>query len=209
MARVKKTVAPSPPKQARARETFEKLLRSTGLLLKEVGVEKISTNLIAEHAALTPPAFYRYFSDKYDVLEALAKRLMDEQNKLILDLLSSMETTDFGVESLETLILETISLTEAFPGGPWVMRTIRAIPSLEHVRLESHKEMAEAWANFFWENMEGADKDTLYRQARLGIDIGYAAIELVFDEPDLDRQAIVHDVARAMTLVAPFLKPGS
>ena len=46
-----------------------------GALLAEVGIERISTNMIAARAGLTPPALYRYFADKYAVLEALADDL--------------------------------------------------------------------------------------------------------------------------------------
>src|ERR1700753_179538 len=68
------------PMQTRSRETFEQLLAATESLLEEVGIERISTNLICQQAQLTAPAFYRYFKDKYAVIEVLAERLMARQN---------------------------------------------------------------------------------------------------------------------------------
>lgn len=68
------------PQQERSRKTYERLLDVAGELLSEVGIERISANLICERADVTPPAFYRYFGDKYAVLEALAARLMARQN---------------------------------------------------------------------------------------------------------------------------------
>ena len=59
------------PKQERALQTRERLLDVAGELLGEVGIERISTNMIAARAGVTPPALYRYFGDKYAVLEAL------------------------------------------------------------------------------------------------------------------------------------------
>ena len=52
-----------PPQQDRARQTRERLLDVAGELLAEVGIERISTNMIAARAGLTPPALYRYFGD--------------------------------------------------------------------------------------------------------------------------------------------------
>src|SRR4029453_1683740 len=71
------------PKQVRSVQTRERLLDVAGELLAEVGIERISTNLICARAGVTPPALYRYFKDKYAVLEALGRRLMDRQNEVL------------------------------------------------------------------------------------------------------------------------------
>jgi AcrR family transcriptional regulator len=53
--------------------TFEYLLRTAGQLLGEVGFEGLSTNLICKRAGMTPPALYRYFPNKYAVLQELGR----------------------------------------------------------------------------------------------------------------------------------------
>src|SRR3546814_19742652 len=72
-----------PPQQDRARQTRERLLDVAGDLLAEVGIERISTNMIATRAGLTPPALYRYFDDKYAVIEALGRRLLERQTMVL------------------------------------------------------------------------------------------------------------------------------
>ena len=59
------------PRQARAKRTYEAILSSAAELLVEVGVERISTNLVAERAGITVPALYRYFPNIYWVLFTL------------------------------------------------------------------------------------------------------------------------------------------
>ena len=59
------------PRQERAKRTYESILVAAAELLVEVGVERISTNLIAERAGITVPALYRYFPNKYAVINAL------------------------------------------------------------------------------------------------------------------------------------------
>ncbi|MDO9369158.1 MAG: helix-turn-helix domain-containing protein, partial [Sphingopyxis sp.] len=71
------------PQQDRARQTQGRLLDVAGELLADVGIERISTNMIAARAGLSPPALYRYFDDKYAVLEALGRRLMERQNAVL------------------------------------------------------------------------------------------------------------------------------
>ena len=65
-ARVVTLGARTRPSQDRSQETFELILRTTGLLLEDQGFEQLSTNLICRKAGLTPPALYRAIA----VLEA-------------------------------------------------------------------------------------------------------------------------------------------
>ena len=65
------------PQQQRAIKTYEAILSAAGELLCEVGLERISTNNIAERAGVTVPALYRYFPNKYAVINALAGRLLE------------------------------------------------------------------------------------------------------------------------------------
>ena len=71
------------PTQTRALETCERILDAAANLLGEVGIERLSTNLICERAGLSPPALYRYYPNKYAVLAELGVRLMMSQNELL------------------------------------------------------------------------------------------------------------------------------
>ncbi len=193
---------PREPRQARARATYEKLLMATGELLEEIGIESISTNAIVERAGVTPPAYYRYFSDKYDILKVLGNRLMEKQNTLILTIIEEQTEQDvfsISVHQIEKIISETVRTTEAFPGGPWITRSLRAIPSLLSIRTESHAAMAKAIADTTAPSLPNSTRAEVYRQSRLAIDLGYATMELIFDEPGLNRKAVIRDAALAIS----------
>ncbi len=119
-------------------QTYERLLDVAGELLGEVGIERISTNLICARAGMTPPALYRYFKDKYAVLEALGRRLMDRQNAVLFAWLD--QHAPLGIEALgsgaEALMRATADITAAEPGAVWILRALRAVPQLAHVRIE-------------------------------------------------------------------------
>src|SRR3990167_11376004 len=76
-------VAKKQPEQQRAAETYEHILEVAAQMLGDVGVERLSTNMICQQAGLTPPALYRYFPNKYALLCELGQRLMQRQNELI------------------------------------------------------------------------------------------------------------------------------
>ena len=73
------------PRQERAKRTYEAILVAASELLIEVGVERISTNIIADRAGITVPALYRYFPNKYAVLHALGAAMMDKQNDVCVE----------------------------------------------------------------------------------------------------------------------------
>src|ERR1044071_5135697 len=103
------------PKQERALQTRERLLDVAGELLGEVGIERISTNLICARAGMTPPALYRYFKDKYAVLEALGTRLMDRQNAVLfawVDKYAPLGLDALGA-NVEELLQSTAEVTAA------------------------------------------------------------------------------------------------
>ena len=183
------------PTQQRALATYERLLDAAGELLAEVGVERISTNLVAARAGVSPPTLYHYFEDKYDLLAALGERLMAAQNALV--------ALDPGQDeaSIARVLVAHVELTRASPGGAWIMRMLRAVPQLAEVRLASHRLLAAELARQAWVADPWADRAELNRKARLCVDLGYAAIELVFDEPELDAEAVMADTARAIRAV--------
>lgn len=183
------------PTQKRALATYERLLDAAGELLAEVGVERISTNLVAARADVTPPTLYHYFADKYALLAALGERLMAAQNALVaLD-------PELDEAAIADVLLAHVTLTQASPGGPWVMRMLRAVPQLAEVRLASHRALAVELAEQILAADPEQDRTVVEQRARLAVDLGYCAIELVFDEPHFDARAVMQDAARAIASV--------
>ncbi len=119
------------PVQNRAGATVEKILKATGDVLVSVGIERLSTNLVCSQAGVSPPALYRYFPDKYALLEELGLRLMASQNALL-----ELDEIDFAnlPESLYRVLLAQYEITIRQPAGTAIMRALRAVPRLSDVR---------------------------------------------------------------------------
>ena len=128
------------PRQDRAKRTYENILVAASELLVEVGVERISTNLIAERAGITVPALYRYFPNKYAVLYALGASLMDRQNRIFEDWYERHRAAG-GVSAILQNIHELLRLTYEETlrqvGGHEITQALRAVQPLQELRLES------------------------------------------------------------------------
>lgn len=202
-------VAKKQPAQQRATETYERILEVTAQTLADVGIERLSTNLVCERAGLTPPALYRYFPNKYALLSELGLRLMQAQNEHV-DSRMTPEVIAGGIEGLERalegLILDTYEATVQTVGGVWIMRALRAVPALQQVRLASHAAVTKAQTELLVQAFPEVDPAELQLVSRIVVELVYATVEMIFDEP-LDVKAVARTVAGMIASHATRLQP--
>lgn len=192
-----------PPRQDRAHLTRGRLLDVAGGLLAEVGIERISTNMIAARAGLTPPALYRYFGDKYAVLEALGRRLMERQNAVLEDWLARHGPTGIAAmaDHIGDLLAENAAVTRAEPGAVWILRALHATPRLVHVRLESHRHVTDRLTDACAAHVAAPDRRALWLRLRLAVEIGFAADEMLYEEDRVSADEVLTDVAVMLRLM--------
>jgi AcrR family transcriptional regulator len=77
--------APADPKQARSKQTKEKIIQAAIHLFQERGYEKTTSNDIASAAGVSVGSFYVYFTDKRQLLLTIFDRLADEMFKHAFD----------------------------------------------------------------------------------------------------------------------------
>jgi AcrR family transcriptional regulator len=172
------------PRQERSQQTYDLLLRVAGELLAEVGMDAISTNMICARAGLTPPALYRYFDDKYAVLEALARRLMNRQNVVLEQWIERNEGggPDAFSAHIVDLMRDTAAVTASEPGAVWILRSLHASPRLVHIRVESHRYVTDRLVEAYARHMPDIDRDELWQRLRLSVEIGFAVDEMLQEE---------------------------
>jgi AcrR family transcriptional regulator len=189
--------ARQPPKQDRARQTQARLLDVAGDLLAEVGLERISTNMIAARAGLTPPALYRYFDDKYAVIEALGRRLMERQNDVLENWITRHAPGGIAdmADHIGDLLAENAAVTRTEPGAVWILRALHATPRLVHVRLESHRHVTGRLADACALHLPGIDRKILWSRLRLAVELGFAADEMLYEEDRVSAAAVLAEVA--------------
>lgn len=186
------------PRQERARQTYERLLDVAGELLGEVGIERISTNMICSRAGMTPPALYRYFKDKYAVLDALGARLMARQNEVLFAWLDRHAPNGWQAISdhIEELIIANAEVTASEPGAVWTLRALRAVPQLAHVRLESHRLVTDRMTDVYAPLLPHLPREVIWRRVRLSIEFGFSLEEMMAEEDRIPPEAALTEAAR-------------
>ena len=66
------------PQQARGRERVERILQVAEELIAREGAEALTTTRVASEVGISVGSLYHYFSDKSAIVNALARRYLDE-----------------------------------------------------------------------------------------------------------------------------------
>jgi AcrR family transcriptional regulator len=200
------------PLQQRSLATYDAILDVTGRLLEEVGVERLSTNLVCQRAGLTPPALYRYFPNKYALLQELGAKLMKLQDDAVFEHMaqsgSALGTIEEEAARIRRIVDAVNAITRAFPGGAWVMRALRAVPTLAAVRIRSREEVADRVCRRMKAAFPKSDLRQLRTAATLSVEVVYTSTELIMDQPELDAGRIATEISYMVALYrASFADP--
>ena len=186
------------PRQERAKRTYEAILNAAAELLVEVGVERISTNLIAERAGITVPALYRYFPNKYAVLHALGAKLMDWQNQAMERWFIAHMNKGGARELIDdayTLFKLTYDVTKEQTAGLEISQALRAVGPLQELRLASHQVVASEFATILADMLAIPMDDAFSLKCRVTIDLGYGAVELALEDTSLPPEEVLRQGA--------------
>mgnify|MGYP003388397861 CR=1 FL=1 len=137
------------PKQARARLTYERILSTTAILLDELGLDGINTNLIAEKAEVNISAIYKYFPNKYAILSTLAIRLNDKQTQLTLDYMSELNESTSWQDMLLGMVDTMIEGTRHEKGLIALQSAMLATPGLKTIYRKSNEDLAVVFMKAF------------------------------------------------------------
>lgn len=189
------------PQQPRAKRTYESILSAAQEILESDGIEGLNSNKIAKGAGVTPPVFYRYFDDKYDLLQVLGKRLTDEQDRLHEQLVNVPPPSDAKPfeERNYKLLRDTYDVTAGFKGSRALLVSLRAIPKLASVRLDANEAMAWLTVPILLEIRPELTEQDAFERCRLIIEIGYSAIEMLLEVPSMSAEGVLRMVARSTT----------
>jgi len=189
------------PQQERAIKTYESILTAAGELLVEVGMDRISTNLIAEKAGITVPALYRYFPNKYAVLNALGARLTDAKNQAFIawhqEFVAGMPP-DSMLNNLESLLQATLDATNSVVGGPEIVRCMEALAPLRETRSKNHWALAEAFGQTWAEQWGVPFTEATAIRARIAVNLGFSAVQLALEDERADTTTLLHEGANAL-----------
>lgn len=131
------------PTQARGEVTFRTIMDVTLRLLDEVGVEALTTNLVAEVAGINIATLYQYFPSKESILLELFRRDTDARMKASRELFRRISKTTDWREVTAAIIDELVRHRRAAPGAASLRRAMQWLPALRDYERETMLSGAE------------------------------------------------------------------
>jgi len=114
MARPKKVKRENKPKkkafQARSKQTVSNILQACELLINEDGLEKLTTNKIAERAGVNIASLYQYFPNKEAIVTSLLTQVFEKETQLISETISKLSQHPSIPEASKSVIHLAIKL---------------------------------------------------------------------------------------------------
>jgi hypothetical protein len=78
----------------------------------------------------------------------------------------------------------------------WILRALRAVPQLAHVRLESHRLVTRQLVEVYARYLPHVPVEELWRRVRIGVEYGYATDEMLIEEERIPRDQLLREAAR-------------
>ncbi len=143
------TEARRKPIQARAQKRHEQILDTTAELLAKVGVDDLTTILIAKSLNISVGSLYHYFPNKIAILYALAQRWLNEINEALDDIETNMPERE---ELLKFTDRCTARVLEAYRSQQGILHLVQAmfsIPELHSLDEEHDRYMVKRLSVMF------------------------------------------------------------
>lgn len=84
------------PQQKRAQKRIDEILDTTARLLTKVGLDDLTTVMIAQELDISVGSVYHYFPNKFSILYAVGEQWLAEMN-VVLDAVDSWDIEEMGV----------------------------------------------------------------------------------------------------------------
>jgi AcrR family transcriptional regulator len=119
------------PLQARAQKRHEQILDTTAELLEKVGVDELTTILIAQSLDISVGSLYHYFPNKIAILYALSQRWLNE----ITQALDDIDATLVDLEDLDRFTSHSMErLLEVYRRQRGILHLVQAMFSIPELR---------------------------------------------------------------------------
>jgi AcrR family transcriptional regulator len=103
-------------RQKRGELRVEEILQAAGALFAERGYDKVTTNMIAARAGVSPGSLYQFFSNKEAIAQAFAADAIEQLHRVYESMLSSEAVTLPLQTFLDTFIDRIVAFNRNCPG---------------------------------------------------------------------------------------------
>lgn len=194
------------PRQPRSREKTQQILEVTAELLERVGIDNLTTLMIAKELQISVGSLYHYFPNKHAILNGLGVRWLEEMT-MVLDQIEdmpieSMTLSDVVDEMVDRLFAVYKAQRALLP----LAQALAAIPELRYLDAE-HDELFISKMTVILQRLGfDASSNELNRLGRAFLEVSHALMITVVEQRPTRSERTLADLKRmTMALFEPHL----
>ncbi len=189
-----RNIAPrNQPVQQRALERREQILQVTAALLDEVGLDDLTTILIAKTSGISVGTLYHYFPNKHAVLYALAEQWLGEMDSALQQLDAAS-----GPVGLRQFVEQTVAaLLAVYTSQRGLLPLVQAmfgVPELKALDDAHDQLVIDAMSTQFAALELGSNPQALRRLARTWLELTHALLLVAVNQTASDREATLGEL---------------
>jgi AcrR family transcriptional regulator len=193
------------PRQERARAAVNRILRATGELLDDGGFDALTTTAVAERAGVNIATLYRYFPDKYALIEALAASIEADRVDRIGPVITAFATSADWRREFRTIFEKLLDLRLKSTGVKGLRRALNSSPQLWSGDFSGVGKMVERFATALRTRVPGMTVRRSEVVARTTLTMMVGLLDWAMTDP-AQRRAVVREGGIALErYLAPHL----
>jgi AcrR family transcriptional regulator len=186
--------------------TVDRIIDATAYLLKARGYEALTTNHIAEAAGINIATLYKYFSNKQAILVALHERMSLRWTGALVPLVNQIRGGAPWRETVCKVIDIAAERRQGETGEAALRIAMKVSRELQHYDRAESIESSRLVADMLI-SRASVDPVTATRVARVAIQVGMAALDLLLQEEVVDEALWVGEAKAAVcNYLAPYFE---
>ena len=185
-------------RQARTALTQDALLDMAGQLAQSLGLERLTTSLLAEQADLSHEQLFRFFKDRSTLIEAMIDRLYQRQTEVV--------NIWFGrhagrgqammANHVEDLLSALFAASASIPGAEQLHRALHGHTGLAVRRKAMRSMIADRFADAVAPYQPSLTRDAIWPRYRLAVEMALSTETLALTPEQASRKPDPERLAR-------------
>lgn len=190
--------------QQRAVQRTQQILDTTAALLEEVGIDDLTTILIAKKMGISVGSLYHYFPNKHAILYALGANWLEEMTSALEQIerlnFSTLDLASFVDEAVERMLVVYQQQRAILP----LAQALWSIPELRDLDQQHDKLIIAKMVGIFERLGFCSSSNELNRLGRAYLELTHALLLVIVDQRKVRAKRTLDDLKR---LVYVLLEP--
>ncbi len=182
------------PMQQRARERTQQILDITARLLEDVGIDDLTTILIAKELGISVGSLYHYFPNKHSILFALGERWLDEMTLAMNDI-EAIDVINLSLEQfVDAAVDRMLHVYRAQKAVLPLAQALWSIPELRDLDVEHDTLVISKLAAIFKRMNFKGSKSELERIGRVYLEATHSVLLTVVSQKTVRSKRSLEDL---------------